>query len=216
MTIYGRRLVELEIPEEQQIQEYYNIRSQLDQYNRDIRDVLNHPQYCLSFLQPGRLVRIRLEAPSEAEETEYDFGWGVIVNFQKALPKFKNQDLTAAPEPPRYIVDVVLHCAPGTEKRARNPKPCPPDETGEMVVIACALSAIDGLSSVRVYVPPDLEALDKRQQLYRVMKEVKKRFPDGVPLLDPVEDMKITDDGFKKLIKVGGMVAHIGGHAIPS
>jgi len=32
------------------------------------------------------------------------------------------------------------------------------------------------------------------------MQEVKKRFPEGVPLLHPVKDMKIKDESFDKLV----------------
>ncbi|KNC96224.1 ATP-dependent RNA helicase MTR4 [Spizellomyces punctatus DAOM BR117] len=202
MHVYERRLEELTIPNEQQIQEYYTIRTQLDQFNRDIRDVLNHPQHSLPFLQSGRLVRVRMDAPADAEEKEYDFGWGVIITFHKTIPRVKGDDLTAAPEAPKIVVDIVLHCAPGTEEGSKNPKPCPANvEKGDMVVIPCALSAVDGLSTVRVFVPKDLRAAENRYQLLKTIREVNKRFPDGVPLLDPVEDMKITDDGFKKLIK---------------
>ncbi|KAJ3022834.1 Exosome RNA helicase MTR4 [Thoreauomyces humboldtii] len=203
VAIYERRIEELDIPQEQQIQEYYQIRQQLDQYNRDIRAVLNHPQHSLAFLQNGRLVRIRLEAPEESPDNgkEYDFGWGVIVAFKKVIPKPQGNDFTALPEPPKTIVDVVLHCAPGTEAGDQFPKPCPANvEKGEMLVIPCALEAIDGLSTVRVYVPKDLKASESRHALYKTIREVRRRFPDGVPLLDPVEDMKIKDDGFKKLI----------------
>lgn len=34
------------------------------------------------------------------------------------------------------------------------------------------------------------------------LKEVKVRFPDGLPLLDPIEDMGIKDDGLKSVIRV--------------
>jgi ATP-dependent RNA helicase DOB1 len=34
-----------------------------------------------------------------------------------------------------------------------------------------------------------------------VLQEVKKRFPDGVPLLHPVKDMNIKDEEFLTLIK---------------
>ena len=34
-----------------------------------------------------------------------------------------------------------------------------------------------------------------------VFQEVQKRFPDGLPLLDPIEDMNIKDDNLKKLVR---------------
>lgn len=37
--------------------------------------------------------------------------------------------------------------------------------------------------------------------MYKAIKEVKKRFPEGPPLLNPVKDMKITEDKFLDIIK---------------
>ena len=34
-----------------------------------------------------------------------------------------------------------------------------------------------------------------------LFQEVQKRFPDGVPLLDPIDDMGIQDQGLKKVIQ---------------
>ena len=33
------------------------------------------------------------------------------------------------------------------------------------------------------------------------LKEVEKRFPDGIPLLDPVEDMKIKEGEFEETVR---------------
>jgi hypothetical protein len=54
----------MRIPDEAAIAEYHT--------------VVTHPSYSLSFLQPGRLVRI--------EHQGLNFGWGVIINYQKRLP----------------------------------------------------------------------------------------------------------------------------------
>lgn len=37
--------------------------------------------------------------------------------------------------------------------------------------------------------------------MYKAVKEVKKRFPDGPPLLNPVTDMKIADPDFLDIVK---------------
>ena len=34
------------------------------------------------------------------------------------------------------------------------------------------------------------------------LQEVEKRFPHGLPLLDPVVDMHIKDEEFRKIVKV--------------
>lgn len=35
-----------------------------------------------------------------------------------------------------------------------------------------------------------------------LIQEVEKRFPDGIPLLDPIEDMGIKEKGLKDIVKV--------------
>lgn len=66
------------IPDEERVAEYYEFRQQLEQMSADFRDVITHPNYSLPFLQSGRLVKVK--------HKELDFGWGVILNYQKRLP----------------------------------------------------------------------------------------------------------------------------------
>lgn len=77
------------VPDEEQVASYYDFRQQLDQMAADFREVITHPNYSLPFLQPGRLVKVKHQ--------KLDFGWGVIVNYQKRLPpKVCILELTAA------------------------------------------------------------------------------------------------------------------------
>ncbi|GAA5965554.1 hypothetical protein JCM8115_001572 [Rhodotorula mucilaginosa] len=193
------------IPDEDNIADYYDLRQQLDILNKDLRDVLNHPTYALPFLQPGRLVRVKHD--------DLDFGWGVVVNYQKRLGS-KGKPLPAD-EPPQnqYIVDVLLHLAKGTAPGPILPKnkgtsssistiqPCPAGEEGEFAVVPVLLSTLDGISHIRIFLAKDLKPLEARMQALRSVKEVKRRFPDGIALLDPVENMGIVDDAFKKLLR---------------
>lgn len=66
------------VPDEELVASYYDFRQQLDQMAADFREVITHPNYSLPFLQPGRLVKVKHQ--------KLDFGWGVIVNYQKRLP----------------------------------------------------------------------------------------------------------------------------------
>jgi ATP-dependent RNA helicase DOB1 len=38
--------------------------------------------------------------------------------------------------------------------------------------------------------------------LYEQIQKVKNHFPEGIPILDPIEDMHIRDEDFGKLIRV--------------
>lgn len=70
------------IPDEPQIAEYFDYRQKLDQMAADFKDVVTHPNYSLPFLQSGRLVKVKYD--------KLDFGWGVIINYQKRVaPKVR-------------------------------------------------------------------------------------------------------------------------------
>jgi len=60
---------------------------------------------------------------------------------------------------------------------------------------------VDGLSSVRLYIPKDLKNAESRKNCAKSLREVQRRFADGLPTLDPVEDMKIDDENFQKLVR---------------
>lgn len=64
-----------EIPNEEIIEEYYNIRKLLDTYAHDMRRVISHPIHSLQWLKPGRLVSIK--------HADMDFGWGMVVAYGK-------------------------------------------------------------------------------------------------------------------------------------
>jgi len=185
------------IPDEDNIASYYELRQQLETYSKDMRDVINHPAHCLPFLQPGRLVRIKHE--------DIDFGWSVVVNYQKQIQKGKNQD--GSDREPKYIVDCLMHCAAGSivAKNADGStvgiRPPKQGEPGEMIVVPVTLSTLDGISHVRLFLSGDLKPVEERNSILKSIMEVKKRFPEGIPQLDPIENMGIKDEGFKKLVR---------------
>ncbi len=100
-------------------------------------------------------------------------------------------------------MDVLVHCSPVSKDQQITtlPPPCPEGSKGEMVIAPVELTALDGISSVRIFLPKDLRNSDARQLALKSVNEIKRRFPDGMPILDPVKDMNIKDDTFKNLIK---------------
>lgn len=68
-----------------------------------------------------------------------------------------------------------------------------------MQVVPVMLKHLSKLSSVRLYVPKDLRSSDSRYSVRKAIEEVHKRYPNGLPLLDPVKDMKIKHEEFKVL-----------------
>ncbi|KDQ52896.1 hypothetical protein JAAARDRAFT_138149 [Jaapia argillacea MUCL 33604] len=194
------------IPDEALVAEYYDYRQQLDQMASDFRDVITHPNYSLPFLQPGRLVKVKHQ--------DMDFGWGVIISYQKRVPP-KNRPMPQTEEIPpheQYVLDVLLNCSTGSMlPKERNSSstsatpggvlPCPSGQKGDPLVVPVLLSTIDSISHIRIFLPKDLRQSQARETVWKSVLEVQKRFPDGIALLDPVQNMGIKDDKFQMLIK---------------
>jgi hypothetical protein len=49
------------------------------------------------------------------------------------------------------------------------------------------MGLICAISSVRVSVPDDLRPAEARQSVLMAVQELERRFPDGLPKLDPIE-----------------------------
>lgn len=64
------------------------------------------------------------------------------------------------------------------------------------------LSTLESISHLRVHLPKDIRSSQARETVWKTIQEVHRRFPDGTPLLDPIQNMHITDDKFKQLVKV--------------
>ena len=190
----------MEISDEGTIREYYDLRKQLDTYTKDMRDVINHPNYCLQFMQSGRLVRIKY--------MDHDFSWGAVVNFTPRKPG-KGQKAEDISPQQSYVVDVLLQVADtssnGTKTHTELPqgvRPALEGEKSKMEVVPILLSCVESIGHIRIFLPADLKSADQRNTARKSIDEVKRRFPDGIAVLDPIENMGITDNSFKKLLRV--------------
>ena len=190
----------IEISDEGTVREYYDLRKQIDGFTDDMKFVMTHPNNCLSFIQPGRLVHIKHQG--------YDYGWGVVVNCsERKQPKNSTEEI---PPHQRHVVDVMLRLAEGPNVATKTPHDLPPGlkpakegEKNRMEVVPVTLACIQALAHLRIFLPKDVRSADARRDVDRNISEVQKRFPDGLALLDPIENMGIKDDSFKKLLRVG-------------
>lgn len=191
------------IPDEGTIREYYDLRKQLDEFSDDVQAVISHPNYSLPFLTGGRLVRIQHQGQ--------DFGWGVVVRYTKRKAPKTEQ----IPEHESYVVDVLMKLAEGpsigTKSYQHMPPGISPAKEGEncrMEVVPCMLTCIREISHVKIHLHKDLTNVDNRNRVRKSVDEIKKRFPDGIALLDPIENMHIKDESFKKTLRVGSSLLH--------
>ena len=190
----------MQIADEATIREYYDLRKQLDAHSKDMRDVINHPNYCLQFMQSGRLVRIK--------HNDNDFGWGAVVNYTPRKPgkDQKAEDITPQQS---YVIDVLLQVADISLTGTRTHQDLPPGvqpaldgEKSKVEVVPILLSCVESIGHVRIFLPKDLKSADQRNTARKAIDEVKRRFPDGIAVLDPIENMGITDTSFKKTLRV--------------
>lgn len=178
----------IKISDENLIASYHHIRDQLDNLGKEFRTYTSKPEYLIPFLQPGRMVKIQNEVD------EYD--WGIIVNFKKKSSGKKTNPLH---EETSIIVDVLLHVDDEYDENS-TPKPCPENKKGSVEVVPCLHTLISRISSLRVYYPQDLRPTDNRYSVLKTINEVKKRFPNGPPLLNPINDMHIKDIKFQAIV----------------
>ncbi|KAF4976711.1 hypothetical protein FZEAL_6659 [Fusarium zealandicum] len=201
----------MSIPDESTVKDYYQIRQQLSTYTKDMRAVIQHPNYSISFLQPGRLVQIY--NPKDAQETVVgngsEFGWGVIVNqTPRRAPKLGEPEY---PPQEAHVIDVLLPIsrssadfspAQPAEDMPPGLKPMSDEDDVKFAVVPCLLTCIKAISQIRLFLPKEgLRTESDKETQTKSLMEVKRRFPDGLPILDPIENMEITDDSFKKLLR---------------
>ncbi|KAL0426703.1 UNVERIFIED_CONTAM: DExH-box ATP-dependent RNA helicase DExH10 [Sesamum latifolium] len=180
---------------EAEVAEYDKLKLEIAQHEKQMMSEITRPERVLSFLVPGRLVKVR--------EGGTDWGWGVVVNVVK-IPSAASGSLPAALASSRgssYIVDTLLHCSLGSSENGSRPKPCPPHpgEKGEMHVVPVQLPLISALSKLRLSIPADLRPTEARQSILLAVQELEKRYPQGLPKLNPAKDMGIEDPEFVEL-----------------
>lgn len=203
----------LMIPDEATMKDYYNLRKQINSYTRDMRWVIQHPDHCGDFLQPGRLVRI-FDPQFAGEEDDVletrDFGWGVVL--RPTTRRRTNAGEKDYPPQESVMVDVLINVSEDSPTRdyafpngAQGiPKGFAPEVKGKKARferMPCLLTCIHSISQIRLFMPKDADSPSERAQLRKALNEVKRRFPDGVPPLDPLENMGIQDESFKQLLR---------------
>ncbi|CAM1510560.1 Fc.00g008950.m01.CDS01 [Cosmosporella sp. VM-42] len=205
------------IPDEATIKDYYQIRQQLSIFTKDMRTVIQHPDHCLEFLQPGRAVQIfyPIESIGSLADGGVDFGWGVIVD-RLSRQQTKMGEPAHIPQESQLInVLLPIHKSSAkftdAEPSNRMPpglKPAPQNPTPEeekdivYVIVPCLLTCIKALGQIRLFLPRDgLKTDEDQNQLRKSLIETQRRFPDGLPVLDPLENMNITDEPFKALLR---------------
>ncbi|CAN8104194.1 unnamed protein product [Discula destructiva] len=193
------------ILDESTVKEYYNLRNQLEDYTKDMISVIQHPNYCTEFLQPGRLVQIKTPSGD-------DFDWGVVINFTRRRSPAAGEPAHSPQE--SIFIDVLLRLDGSSDEvrgRTLPTKGVMPSGVRPFLenqskycrfeVVPVLLNCVKAFGQIRLFVKGDLKTEQEKGTTGKNLEEAKRRFPDGIPILDPIENMGIHDDSFKKLMR---------------
>jgi ATP-dependent RNA helicase DOB1 len=214
--------------------QYYQMDQQLLLTRRKISKIVQKPEYILKFLQvAGRFLDISIDGEN--------FGWGVLTSFKKKTGTGSGGDagrLASLSDGPAYTLEVLLFCVDRhfdtvnekDEKEdaddasllwrgaIRNCRPVQKDDDEKIVsmrVFTVGLEDIERISAVRIFTPQAVHTPEARKKVALSLQEVKKRFPDGIPLLDPVKDLGIEDESFKTLMdRAGALTTRLAEHKL--
>ncbi|KAK1741610.1 exosome RNA helicase MTR4 [Skeletonema marinoi] len=203
--------------------EYVGMDRQLLLTQRKMMKIQRRPEHILPFVQSGgRLVDITIDGEN--------YGWGIIVRYKRkaGTGTAGSAGKTAlSTEAPVHNIDILLACvdrhfddnSPSATARREEDlanlgllwrgtsshcRPVSSDDKSNIISMrefTVGLDTIDRISAVRLFVPQDTKPQEARKNIMKSLKEVQRRFPDGLPLLDPVKDLKIDVGEFNKLLQ---------------
>ena len=193
----------IEISDYELVREFYDLKKQLNNYKEDCKKIITHPSYILPHLKSGRMIKVKVK--------DQYYGWGIVISYTKFDAKRFNGTVKSVSDHDSYIVKVFVNTmfadAPVKLLKPFDPnlplgiRPAAEGEETITEIIPITLSSIEEISSCRSILPKDLNNKQARKTLNKALKEIVKRHPDGLPILDPVNKMKIEDEEFKTILK---------------
>lgn len=180
------KLNEIAIECEQEMDDYNHMQATKNAFKGIVKKVINEPDKIMRFMLPGRLIYI-------IDHRGIEWGWGVVTGHtRKRVDKRKLKDMTGE-VPVTYVLDVIVYAL-------IDDKPIPiadlDAEGGEGISMQFHLDCLDKVSSVRLFVNGDIKSKDTLKNAIITLRQVFKQLNGIIPLLDPINDLKITDPGF--------------------
>lgn len=194
---------EIHIDDLENTKQYYDLKKQLDGYKEDSRKIFTHPSYSLPHLKNGRMIKVKVN--------DQDYGWGIVISYSKYNPKSGPGGPAQVSDHDSYIVKVFVNTMfvdapvnlikPFNTELPLGIRPALEGEETTTQIIPISLSSIQEISSCRSILPQDINSKQGKKTLNKALKEIVRRHPDGLPILDPTTKMKIEDPEFQTLLK---------------
>ena len=206
--------------------EYFRMQRQMDINREGMARIVRRPEHVLPFVQnPGRLLHVSIDGIS------YGWGALVSYKRRTGTDSGGSAGRVARDSSaPMHTLDVLLACVDrhfdeigngdgqdggkraedashqgllwrGTAKHCRPTRKGDDDKLVSMRIFTVDLDDIERISAVRIFVKKDLHPPEARHHVFHAVREVQRRFPEGVPLLDPVKDLKIRSEEFGRLLE---------------
>ncbi|OQV13156.1 Superkiller viralicidic activity 2-like 2 [Hypsibius exemplaris] len=185
----------LVIPRPEDLNQYFRISDEVKKLATAIHDIIITEKNVLPWLTTGRLIRLK--------HNNMDFGWCPILQYKKTKGD-KKKEKRGENSDIALIVGLPVNDAANLDnvESLQYLQPVAVAAAKDMLIIRANLGAIQTLSTLKLYIPDDLSTKDGRQTLLKSLKEVCRRFPAGMPPLDPITHMKIKDADFEKSVKM--------------
>ena len=212
---------QIELGEEHElVAQYYQMDQQLLVTRKKMMAIVRKPEHILKFLQKsGRFLDTSIDGEA--------YGWGALVSSQKKVgtgTAGSAGKLAEETNEPTWSLDVLLFCVDrhfdsadskgkgedaenasmlwrGTSRHCRPALPSDDPKLVSMRLFTVGLDSIDRISAVKLFIPSDVHPPEARKTVGFSVKEVHKRFPDGIPLLDPVKDLGVNEGEFKTMME---------------
>ncbi|CAG8610087.1 2704_t:CDS:10 [Cetraspora pellucida] len=189
----------IEIPQEELVFQYHNLHLLQDEFEKQVRDIIFKPEHCLTYLNRGRLVKVKFNG--------MDFGWGVIVRCDELVRQepydnnaimsriradYNSEEITYKI---KVLVKVTRDSFSSYDGVDLDVKPCQPNEQGVCMIIPVGLEDLRILSQFRFKSNvDDLEHdVTQRNAVYKSVLRLISEEPDGRPM-DPQEHLNIKDE----------------------
>ncbi|RCN25647.1 hypothetical protein ANCCAN_28638 [Ancylostoma caninum] len=172
----------MRIEHERDVAAFFDMDKQIATLQKTIKKTICMPKYLVPFLHAGRMVHVVAGTR--------DFGWAVLVNFHR---KTNVDDSTQMV----YILDVFMGFKSDSIDENHSLARLQPIAEGSYAswdVISMALDCVEEISAVRLKLPQKLDS-NTKGVVEQMIKSVKQRF-SKIPLLHPVNDMRITEPAF--------------------
>ncbi|RKP03550.1 hypothetical protein CXG81DRAFT_9419 [Caulochytrium protostelioides] len=180
-----------------QVEDFVTLQHQITAYEGRCRALVMTPEIAVPFLMSGRLARVK--------DTELDYGWGVVAQYHRKRTQLPLVSVHLAPkERISHVVDVLVWVPQASVDPAAATHPDATIQDGRALhMVAVELAHLTALSSVRVNMPAAAQ-LDSASGLAKPAKSLREApyhdVDDPVPVLDPVEHMKVQDPAYPETL----------------